>query len=198
MGLADGSYILSGHSCGACLAFQAILQSPSAYGLAGIADAPCPAAIVGLNGLYDLVELVNGLGASHAHLRDDYAMFLSNAFGADQDAWRAASPARIARPQIADRTRGGKSPRLILLDQSPDDQLVPMNQMTRMMDHLREVPGLRVIEGQRCSGRHAAPWEQGGMIVQSIRDVQEALRVEGDHRCIASSCSRCDTVRRDT
>jgi kynurenine formamidase len=54
LGLVDQSYILSGHSCGACLAFQAILQPPGHYGLGYLPDAPGPAALLGLNGLYDL------------------------------------------------------------------------------------------------------------------------------------------------
>lgn len=41
-GLTDQSYILSGHSCGACLAFQAILQPPRRHGLENLPDAPCP------------------------------------------------------------------------------------------------------------------------------------------------------------
>ena len=82
-GLADRSYILSGHSCGACVSFQAILQPPRHYELGYLPEAPCPAALLGLNGLYDLPELVNGLDASHEHLRDDYEMMLSNAFGGD-------------------------------------------------------------------------------------------------------------------
>jgi kynurenine formamidase len=39
-GLTDQSYILSGHSCGACIAFQAILQAPRHYGLVNLPDTP--------------------------------------------------------------------------------------------------------------------------------------------------------------
>ena len=59
-GLTDQSYILSGHSCGACLALQAILQPPQYYGLENLHHAPRPAALLGLNGLYDLPQLVHG------------------------------------------------------------------------------------------------------------------------------------------
>jgi kynurenine formamidase len=176
-GLTERSYILSGHSCGACLAFQAILQPPAHYGLDHLADAPCPAAVLGLNGLYDLPELatVDGLGASHEHLREDYETFLSNAFGADKDRWPAASPARFDPAEIAGRVRENKAPRLVVLDQSTEDQLVPMNQRERLKANLSKVNGLRTVEGHRCTGRHAAPWEEGIMIWESLQDVVKLL-----------------------
>jgi kynurenine formamidase len=177
-GLTDGSYVLSGHSCGACIAFQAILQAPRYYGLGHLPDAPCPAALLGLNGLYDLPGLVNGLGASHEHLRDDYEMLLSSAFGADQDKWPGASPARFEPEDVAGRARSGKAPRLVVLDQSAEDQLVPMNQLERIKANLASVSGLRVVEVHRCTGKHATPWEQGVMIWESLQDTFRLLQEE--------------------
>lgn len=171
LGLTNQSYILLGHSCGACLIFQAILEPPRHYGLEHIPEAPRPAALLGLNGLYDLPELVNGLGAAHEHLRDEYEILLSHAFGADKGKWPAASPTRFDPGEIAKRVRDDNAPRLVMLDQSPEDQLVPMNQMQRLEAALTEVSGLRVVEGHRCSGAHAAPWEQGTMIWDSLRDL---------------------------
>jgi kynurenine formamidase len=170
LGLTDQSYILSGHSAGACLALQATLQAARHYGTGYLPEAPCPAAIVGLNGLYDLPALVNGLDASHEHLRDAYEMFLSNAFGADKGKWPAASPARFDPAEIAERVREGKAPRLVVLDQSAQDQLVPMNQSQRLEANLNKVRGLRVVDGHRCTGEHDAPWEQGVMIWESLKD----------------------------
>jgi acetyl esterase/lipase len=177
-GLTDQSYILSGHSAGACLAFQATLQPPRRYALNHLPDAPCPAAILGLNGLYDLPELVNGLDASHQHLRAEYEMFLSSAFGADKSRWPAASPARFDPAEIAGRVREGKAPRLVVLDQSTEDQLVPMNQSQRLEANLSKVSGLRVVEGHRCAGKHDAPWEQGVMIWESLEDILRLLQPE--------------------
>lgn len=74
---------------------------------------------------------MSGLGASHEQLRDEYEMLLSIAFGADKGRWPAASPARFDPANIAARVREGKAPRLVVLDQSAEDQLVPMNQMQR-------------------------------------------------------------------
>lgn len=177
-GLTDQSYILSGHSCGACLAFQALLQPPRHFGLDYLAEAPCPAALVGLNGLYDLPELAtgDGLGESHRHLRDDYEMFLSNAFGPVKTLWSAASPARVDPTDIAKRVAAGKTPRLVMLDQSTEDQLVPMNQRERLAANLSRVRGLRLVEGHRLTGKHAAPWQRGDMIWATLQDVFALLQ----------------------
>ena len=175
-GLTDGSYILSGHSCGACLAFQAILQPPDYYGLENVLNSPCPAAILGLNGLYDLPTLVYGLGASHEHLRNDYEQLLSYAFGTDKSKWAAASPASFDPVEIAERVRESKVPQFVLLDQSTEDQLVPMNQRERFEANLGKVQGLRVIRGHRCIGKHAAPWQEGVMIWDSIQDILRTVQ----------------------
>ncbi|MFH8470843.1 hypothetical protein [Streptomyces sp. NPDC017991] len=176
-GLTDRSYILSGHSCGACIAFQAILQAPLHHGL-DLPDAPCPAALLGLNGLYALPELTDGLGDSHEHLREEYRTLLSHAFSADPKTWDAASPAHFDPADIARRIREGRAPRLVVLDQSPEDQLVPMNQRERFTAQLGRVDGLRLVEGHRCGGGHAAPWERGDMIWESVQDILRPLSAQ--------------------
>lgn len=175
-GLTDGSYILSGHSAGACLSLQATLQWPGHYGLSVLPDPPCPAAFLGFNGLYDLEQLVHGLGPLHKHLKEDYNTFLSVAFGADQTTWAAASPARFDVDDISTRVENALAPGLILLDQSPEDQLVPENQVERMLIQLQQVHGMRLLRGNRCSGKHSAPWEEGFMIWHSVVDVLKQLR----------------------
>jgi kynurenine formamidase len=55
---------------------------------------------------------------------------------------------------------------------------VPMNQRERLEATLSEVSGLRVVEGQKCTGKHAAPWEQGDMIWESLQDIFRLLREE--------------------
>jgi kynurenine formamidase len=174
-GLADDSYVLSGHSCGACIAFQAILRSPGDHGLDAVAEPPRPAALLGLNGLYDLPALVHGLGASHQHLRDEYAMLLGHAFGTDQSRWPAASPARFDPAGIGERVRQGRAPALVVLDQSSEDHLVPMNQRETMEERLRRAGVPRVVTGHRCTGSHAAPWEQGHMLWDSVQDTLRLL-----------------------
>ncbi|MFI1995883.1 alpha/beta hydrolase [Actinoplanes sp. NPDC020271] len=169
-GLADHSYVLSGHSCGACIAFQAVLQSPRDHGLDAVPEAPRPAALLGLNGLYDLPALVDGLGPSHEHLREEYRMLLGHAFGTDPARWPAASPTRFGPAVVGERAPG-----LVVLDQSSEDQLVPMNQRERMEAHLHRAGVSRVVTGHRCTGSHAAPWERGDMLWDSVRDTLRLL-----------------------
>ncbi len=178
LGLKDDTYILSGHSAGACLCCQAVLQPPQYYGLGDLPDPPRPAALVGLNGLYDLEQLVHGLGPSHAHLKNDYCDFLSLAFGADQSAWPAESPARFDVDDIAQWVEEGKAPRVMVLDQSVEDQLVPMNQIDRMVLQMQQVSRMKVVLGKRCVGEHAAPWKEGWIIWESVLDVLRILKEE--------------------
>jgi kynurenine formamidase len=51
----------------------------------------------------------------------------------------------------------GRSPRLVVLDQSAEDELVPMNQKSRLESTLSTVNGLQVAQGHRCTGKHKAP-----------------------------------------
>jgi hypothetical protein len=141
----------------------------------------CPAAVLGLNGLYDLPALVHGLGAAHDLLSSDYKIMLSNAFGPDEGRWSAASPAQFDTAQIAERVRNGEAPRLVVLDQSDDDQLVPMTQRDRIETNLSKVDGLSVVVGNRCTGKHAAPWQQGFMIWDSVCDAIQALSDAHSH-----------------
>ncbi|KAF4960063.1 hypothetical protein FSARC_10558 [Fusarium sarcochroum] len=175
LGLKDDSYILSGHSAGACLAFQAALFTREQLGLGPGGLPPRPAAVVGLNGLYDLPDLVHNLGASHQHLAEVYQNLLGQAFGQDQDAWPTASPARFDPKSVAQRLEEGKLARVTLIDQSIEDQLVPVAQADKLERRLREVKGLRVIRGNRCTDRHATPWEEGYMIWQTVEDVLGVL-----------------------
>lgn len=178
-GLSHRSYMLSGHSAGACTGFQAILESPSYYGLSAAIDVPYPVAMLGLNGLYDLPDLVYALGASHGHLREEYKDLLSSAFGSEESGWAAASPARFSPASIAERVKKGQAPSLVLLDESTEDQLVPMVQLEQLQSVLAKVDGLQVLKGRRCTGKHSAPWEDGMMIWESIQDVLQALREIG-------------------
>lgn len=181
LGLTDDSYILTGHSCGACLAFQATLFPPSHWDarLNDVTDAPPkPAALCGFNGLYDLIDLVHGLGTSHAHLGPVYKDLEDIAFGSDEGKWAAASPARVDPAVLSKGVAEGHVAKLVLVDQSAEDQLVPMNEADKMESVLRKVKGMEVVRGKRCTGLHAVPWEQGVMIWKSVLDVLYLLETE--------------------
>jgi acetyl esterase/lipase len=177
-GLADQSYILAGHSCGASLALQAALQPPKCYGIEVSPDVACPAALLCLNGVYDLAALVHSPGASHEHMSAEYKRLVSNAFGAIEDRWPGASPAHFDPVRMAARVREGRAPRLVVIDHSDEDQIVPANQCDRLEASLRKVRGLCVVRGNRCTGKHGAPWEQGLMIWDSVLDVLGMSRTE--------------------
>lgn len=171
----DDSYILSGHSAGACLSAQAVLL-PSTYWKSSLPSPPRPAAFLGMNGLYHLDDLVDHLGASHAHLGAVYEDLQIHAFGPVRSMWAAASPAQCDLRIVQRHVDDGFVPRLVVLDQSSEDQLVPMNQVETMEKRLKSLKGLRVVRGMRCTGVHAAPWEQGYMIWENVQDVLELLK----------------------
>jgi acetyl esterase/lipase len=175
-GINDHSYILSGHSCGACIAFQTILQPPSYYGLTHLSDPPSPAAILGLNGLYDLPELVYGLGTSHEHLSNDYKGILTNAYGSDENTWATVSPSRFDIKSIRERFLEKKGPALIMVDRSTEDQLVPTTQQEILKANLSNISEIQTIEGKICKGDHALPWKQGLPIWQNVRDILHVLK----------------------
>ena len=176
MGLTDNSFILTGHSAGACLTFQTVLQSPDHWGFDDVSPAPRPAALIGMNGLYDLPALVHGLRSSHEHLRDVYQDLQSIAFGKDENVWMSASPALFDAKEIEKMVESDHAPALVIVDESTEDQLVPMNQADRMVAKLEEVKSMKVVRGKRCTGVHAAPWEQGYMIWENILDTLSLLR----------------------
>ena len=173
-GMADGAYMLSGHSCGGCLAFQAAFAAPEDYGLVGMDVPPVPAAVIGINGLYDLPGLGLSLGPAHEINAHDYRVMLSNAFGPDDRVWAAASPARFDPVAIESLLRAARAPSLVWLAQSPDDQLVPMNQLDRLAANLTRVAELTVEIGD-CAGKHAEPWQSGNAICRSVREVSRLL-----------------------
>ncbi|KAH6880742.1 hypothetical protein B0T10DRAFT_411896 [Thelonectria olida] len=178
LGLTDDSYILSGHSAGACLAFLSVLFKPLHWG-SRAPWPPRPAAVVGLNGLYNMQDLVYGLGDSHAHLADVYKNLLGIAFGPHESKWVPGSPARFNEEVLAENVRQGKVVQLVLLDQSPEDKLVPLNQTDNLEARLKRVQGVHVFSGHRCQGRHDAPWEEGNMIWETIQDVLKILHKQG-------------------
>jgi kynurenine formamidase len=174
LGLQDGSYVLSGHSAGACLVAQTMLAPPSYWNFEERNAPPRPAAILCMNGLYDLPDLVDALGATHQHLQEVYADLITIAFGSDRGAWASASPTRLSSKVIATSLQEG-GPTLVVLDQSPDDQLVPINQTDKFEALMRSVHGLKVVRANRCVGKHAAPWEEGYIISDGVQDVLKIL-----------------------
>ena len=80
------NYILLGHSCGATLAFQQVMFSKT------LPEIQKPKCIVGLNGIYDLPNLIKDAGPKHGHLAPLYEQFTRSAFGDDERSWYVVSP----------------------------------------------------------------------------------------------------------
>ncbi|KZZ97495.1 hypothetical protein AAL_03459 [Moelleriella libera RCEF 2490] len=190
------NYILAGHSCGATLAFQAAMdparwrggETESASIATRINDSDSnsnsnmsssphylvqrPAMILGLNGLYDMPQLCHNPGGVYNDYRDSYEEITRGAFGDDERAWAAVSPA-LVEDWAAEWPEG----KCVLLMQSPQDSLVPFAQAEGMRDSLRKTmgPGLRVelVDGY---GDHDDTWEKGTLLAEGIsRAIKEML-----------------------
>ena len=103
-------------------------------------------------------------------------MMLATAFRERKDRWPDISPASFGPASMAERISEGNAPRLIVLDQSTEDQLVPMNQQDQLTANLANVTGLQVAHGHRLTGKHTAPWQEGTMIYESLLDTLRLLR----------------------
>ena len=175
-GLGDEQYVLTGHSCGATLALQATLAESDRWSdREKFPQPPRPAAALGLNGLYNLPMLVHEPD-THTDLADIYASFLRLAFGNNEDEWKNSSPACFDSEVIARRAKKNATPKLVVLDQSTDDQLVPMNQTVAMQSLLETVPGIRILRSETLKGSHNEPWESGLMLWHSVQEILDILQ----------------------
>lgn len=102
-------YILVGHSAGACLAFQS-------------AHIPGCKGIIGAEGIYDLIELVNEY--------PEYRGFVEGAFGQDRKVWSNASPTNIVSNLSSIFT--------VQLIHSTEDQLLTPRQTELMFSELQK------------------------------------------------------------
>ncbi|WEW61604.1 Kynurenine formamidase [Emydomyces testavorans] len=121
-------YVLVGHSCGATLAFQTVMQR-----IAGAAAAENkisqPLAIVGVSGIYDLRLLRD----THEH--PAYQQFIEEAFGDDEEKWDDVSPARVRSGGVLE---GWCTGRLAVLASSKGDELVDPLQLKVMANLLEQ------------------------------------------------------------
>ena len=166
-GATDG-YILSGHSCGATLAFQASM-APSRWA-EGLPTPLAPAVLVGLNGLYDLEGFVANPPASHADLAEGYEEFTRGAFGPDRAVWRAACPA-TAQGWVPEWKRGRK----VVLVQSREDTLVPYEQLDSMRGYLVAAHAPFAVEELTAGGDHDEIWQKGTRLAEIYEEVLTGL-----------------------
>ncbi|KAJ6023200.1 hypothetical protein N7499_008524 [Penicillium canescens] len=198
-------YILVGHSCGATLAFQAVMGAVAGHreqafkgdmnkldisvGPVSTSPGPLPPrltvqpiAIVGVAGIYDLRRLRDMNAGISA-----YREFIEGAFGADELLWDAVSPAQMAGSRGVEG--GWRSGRLAVLAQSEDDELVDASQVEAMEEVLRrwekveaQIPAHELSTKDRrvrvlpISGAHDEAWEKGDQLARAVIYAFEELQ----------------------
>lgn len=162
----DDKYILLGHSAGATLTFQ-LLMGAAALRTKNDDPAPRPAAVVGIAGIYDMINL-------NKRFKNNYSGFLSSAFSDDEKVWLEASPAEH-------RGNYGKSmasKRPFILAASPEDELIDMPEMESMIRKL-EADGLKPDVVSDLHGNHDEIWGEGSQVAALIfRSLSQLLRKE--------------------
>ncbi|KIX00329.1 uncharacterized protein Z518_10468 [Rhinocladiella mackenziei CBS 650.93] len=165
-----GNYILLGHSCGATLTIQVLMDATRwGDGAASALKGDKPRAALGLNGLYDLPGLIQDPGEKHAHLIPIYAEFTKGAFGEDETVWKDVSPV-----SVSDWTNEwGRAEREVVLVQSGEDTLVPYRQLEGMREGFKSA-GLKVLE-MHADGDHDELWEKGDRLAEIIHEMVTML-----------------------
>lgn len=154
-------YMLIGHSAGATLAFQ-LLMDPSAQE----SNIPLPSAIIGVSGIYDLVAL------DDRH-EGNYAGFITSAFGSDKKIWNVASPVNYT----GSFKKNWLSSRLTILAWSYEDTLIDEPEIDAMATKLIK-DRINVSVTKDLTGEHDHVWEEGHQLARlislTLRQLQEA------------------------
>lgn len=176
------NYILLGHSCGATLSFQVLMDSarwvaPRLSGGERTGSTPSvpsppkvtkPITVIGLDGIYDLPGLVKDPGEKHARWIPEYEAFTREAFGDDEKTWLEVSPISV-KDWVGE---WGRNDGKVVLVQSHDDTLVPYRQLEGMRAALKPAvaAGVDVFE-LSASGDHDSLWETGNQIASIVVEV---------------------------
>lgn len=164
-------YVLYGHSCGTTLALQVVMGfdcGPSKD------EVPVPTAIVGFQGMYDLVGL-------NKRFKGAYREMIAGALGDDEEVWKTVSPAWHSRrfsETWSEVERG-----LITLAYSPEDEWVDMAEIDAMEDRLKKdgAEAVHVQAKRDLKGGHDAVAESGRtvatVLVETIVGLDNLERV---------------------
>lgn len=167
LGLGSGGagYVLFGHSAGATLAYQALLGPAATF-------AP-PTAVVGFEGIYDLVGLDGRMGGG-------YAGFIEPAFGRDRAAWEEASPATAPGSFGSWAGQQGGGPRLAVLAHSADDELVDMPEVDAMEKRLRGDGVRDILVFRDLKGGHFDVLNDGSFARVLVKTLGELRRLRAE------------------
>ncbi|ROW16019.1 hypothetical protein VPNG_02660 [Cytospora leucostoma] len=176
----DDDYVLFGHSAGAFLSYQVVLQQHAGDGDGddggGGGAVPLPAAVVGFEGIYDLVGLEGRTGGA-------YAGFIEAAFGTDRRVWAEASPATAPgsfagwSSLSSSSSPSGGGGRLAVLAHSPDDELVDLAEVDALEGRLRRDGVPNVLVFRDLKGGHFEVLNDGSFARVLVRTLEELERL---------------------
>lgn len=159
-----GEYVLVGHSAGATLALQ-LLMGTGADNDDDV-DVALPRAIVGLEGIYDLVGLADRLGPAYAEL-------FRGAFPGGREAWAEVSPLRFKGDFAECWGKGDK--KLVVLGWGPQDELIDEPEIDGMAKRLGE-DGVCTVVVKDLEGTHDGTWEDGRPFARVVLETLAELR----------------------
>ncbi|KAI9722284.1 MAG: hypothetical protein M1812_001756 [Candelaria pacifica] len=165
-------YLLVGHSCGATLAFQVAMGN---WESGSEKEVTKPIGILGIEGVYDLVALVEQYKEIPL-----YEEIVTNAFGGSKGVWAEASPASGAYDMT------WANGQLTVLAHSSEDELIDEEQHTLMGKALKETSSTIGSRRQRqdlvlaLAGKHDEVWEKGHATAESIVTAVEHLVEHAD------------------
>lgn len=162
----EGRYILAGHSCGATLAFQCVMDKFQLLNEDEDDDVVHPIAILGTEGIYDLKLLRD----THKDI-SAYQEFIEGAFGSEETAWDFVSPALKDSSGYSSVKYGWRGGRLAVLAHSAEDSLVDASQGQEMKTALALwmlAQGGRRAHSLSLKGEHDEPWQKGEELARAI------------------------------
>lgn len=127
-----------------------VLGSDGGATSAGGDNIPLPAAVVGLEGIYDLRGL-------NARMGDGYRPYFAVPFGQDESVWDTVSPARFSG---SFHQKWGAAGKLAVLAYSPDDELIDAPEIDSMEEKLRK-DGVNLLMCKDLRGKHDEIWQDG-------------------------------------
>ncbi|KAL2789005.1 hypothetical protein BJX66DRAFT_245469 [Aspergillus keveii] len=160
------NYILVGHSCGATLAFQAVMR-----GIFSGGEYAAPIGILGMAGIYDLRLLRD----SHRDI-SAYQEFIEGAFGDDEALWDSVSPAIVGGEE---GVAGWGNGRVVVLAHSEEDGLCDLAQSLKMKETLgpwEKNGNERKVHSLSIKGEHDEAWEKGEELAKGIVYTVEKLQ----------------------
>ncbi|TAQ88551.1 hypothetical protein B7494_g3167 [Chlorociboria aeruginascens] len=146
-------YLLSGHSCGATLAFE--LNN----GVVPENPLPVPNCVLGIAGIYDFEAFVQ----AHSGV-PVYKDFMDSAFP-DKSVWETASPCpgRLERKTLWECTE------TVIISHSDEDELIERNQADLMLDRVRMTACFKdKVHFLKARSNHDQIWENGEILASLI------------------------------